>query len=95
MKTADVLILIANTLSASSALIGAYYWLKSTATNLPEIDKSTRRPLGPVGLCELNATLVESARANKTAAIWTGVAAGAMAIAQAISIYQSISLSGS
>ena len=95
MKTTEVLLLIANALSAGSALIGAYYWLKSTATNLPEIDKSTRRPLGPVGLCELNATLVESARANKTAAIWTGVAAIAMALAQIIGIYQSLFSSGS
>jgi hypothetical protein len=57
------------------SLIAAWYWLQSTKSKLPAIDSVTREPEGPISMKELYATVVESARTNKIAAILTGIAA--------------------
>jgi hypothetical protein len=65
--------LACNVMGAVVSLTAAWYWLQSSKTKLPAIDPTTRKPVGPVSMLELNATVVESARTNKIAAILTGL----------------------
>lgn len=68
------LALACNVIGSVISLIAAWYWLRSTKTKLPAIDPATGRPVGSIGMLEINATIVESARTNKIAAILTGLA---------------------
>lgn len=64
-----------NVLAALAAFVGALYWYKASQTKLPKVDKTTGKPVGPVGLLEVGAEIVVAARFNRTAACWSCAAA--------------------
>lgn len=72
MKT---IALILNLVGGVLALASAWYWWVSTRSPLPAVDPSTGKPLGPVGMFEINRTLYEGAVANRKAAAWTAASA--------------------
>lgn len=81
---AKSLALACNLIGALLSFVAAYYWLRSTKSNLPAIDPQKRTPAGSISMSELNATIVQSAEANKTAAICTGIATLFLAVGSLI-----------
>ena len=72
--------LVCNLIGSALSFIAAYYWLRSTKSNLPAIDPHTKKPIGPISMLEINVTLTESAEENKKAAFWTGLATFFLAV---------------
>ncbi|RQR21637.1 hypothetical protein DIE23_37905 [Burkholderia sp. Bp9143] len=70
-----IVLAVINVLAALAALLGALYWYKASQTKLPKIDKTTGKPVGPVGLLEVGAEIVTAAELNRIAACWSAVAA--------------------
>lgn len=62
MKTVTVII---NAMAAFAAFVGALYWYKASRTNLPRIDKSTGKPLGPISLLAVGEEIVVAAQFNR------------------------------